>query len=182
MSEQMFEVRPVRGGGPPWWKTAIGGAAIAAGAAFALFLQPGVETKVTGPNATPPATPELTPVTLPTGTFLTDRPLVGQCVAITVEAQGALSFPLQWWAAGASGDCTTRTSDIVSTSGRLEDGRVIAFTVGLLSRGAQEATIRFEIEEVGDGISMVGTDPAGNKDQIHFSRVSVVAPSFVPRD
>lgn len=65
--------------------------------------------------------PTVTPRTAsPTGTFATDRALIGPCVAFELGGRASVGDVVNawWWDEGASGDCTTRTSDVVRTKAR----------------------------------------------------------------
>lgn len=153
---------------------AIGLAAIVL-AFIAVASLPGALNR--GGSASSPSTP----VVLPRGTFVTDLPLGRQCIAVIVEEPGATSFPVQWWDAGRSDDCTTRTSDIVSAQGNLGGDGTISYTVWLIPSGT--ATVEFEVQKIdSDGISALGRDAVGSEQGIHFSLRSEVAPTFAPID
>ena len=118
-------------------------------------------------------------VVLPRGTFVSDQPLGRQCVALIVDEPGATSFPVQWWDAGRSDDCTTRTSDIVSARGHLSGDGTFSYTIWLIPSGS--ATVEFDLQKVeGTGISALGRDPTASERVTHFSLTSEIAPTFAP--
>ena len=114
-------------------------------------------------------------VELPTGTFVSVRPFDGICLALTIETPNDAIIETRWWDAGASGDCQTRTSDIVTTSADFTEPPALNVSIPMTDGGAKELSLRFT------GPYRSGIKFARNGEQeVGFGRVDDVAPIFDP--
>ncbi|MDP9225031.1 MAG: hypothetical protein M3P18_14525, partial [Actinomycetota bacterium] len=103
------------------------------------------------------------------------------CIALDL---GAISdrpeqVPASWWDAGAAGDCSTRTSDIITTTARLipgAEGYQIELERALL-RGEADV-VRMQVVPVGDDLQ--GSVTSARDTPVRFVRVQEVAPTFAP--
>ena len=114
-------------------------------------------------------------VELPIGSFVSVRPFDGICLALTIETPNDANIKTRWWNAGASGDCQTRTSDIVTTSADFTEPPALNVSIPTTDGGAKEFSLRFT------GTYRSGLKFARNgEDEVGFGRVEVVAPTFDP--
>jgi hypothetical protein len=79
---------------------------------------------------------------LPTGTFVSEQPFDGICVALTIRTPDALTHATQWWGVGASGDCRTRTSDIVTTLADFSEAPAMTVGIPLMGGGTHDIRLR----------------------------------------
>lgn len=119
---------------------------------------------------------------LPVGTFQSVQPIEDRlCVAIEIErAAYAKEASLRaWWWDQGSGDCSTRTSDVVSTAATitptLSGAHEVSLDVPLMSGDAR--TVRFTLDASVDGLR--GTAPEQGA-QLQFIEVDTVDPDFAP--
>ncbi len=123
---------------------------------------------------------EITPS--PAGTFATDRALIGPCIAFELGG-GTLAgdaVNAWWWDEGASGDCTTRTSDVVRTQARTDvAGEAIRVTVPIPLMDGTSREIGLVVAPDGDGLA--GTVADGRQSAaVQLVRVSEVDPESRP--
>lgn len=117
-------------------------------------------------------------VNLPAGTFQADVP-VNQCIALVVSDSANTTVLARWWDPGASGDCTTTTSSIVSGTARLVGGNVMAIDIPLIPSGVQ--TLHFAIARVAPTEIITEATGFGTaRVAVRFRRVDTIAPSFAP--
>lgn len=113
---------------------------------------------------------------LPTGTFASEQPFDGICLALTIRTPDALTHTSQWWDAGASGDCRTRTSDIVTTVADFSQLPGMTVRIPLMDGGTHDIRLRFT-SIFDDEIRF----SRANEHEVSFRRVEEVAPTFAPR-
>lgn len=154
---------------PAWRVTDVGQPSLVFERASELAI-PGPDDE--GPLATP-VFPDR--ISLPVGTFQAVRPFDGMCLAITVTDPGETSISALWWDAGASGDCTTRTSDVVSSVAHLIEFPLMRVDIPLMDGGVHELTLRFT-GMTDDEIRFA----RANEMEVSFLRVNEVAPTFAP--
>jgi len=106
---------------------------------------------------------------LPTGRFMARSPIDGICFAFTVSEGSERLTDVQWWQPGSSADCTTRTSDMVRTTGSW-DPPVLRIPVFTMDGGERSMDLRLT-GLMADEINLHGAA---------FRRVSEVAPTFAP--
>ncbi len=111
---------------------------------------------------------------LPLGTFQSAMPFDGICLAITVR-DSDISVPAQWWEVGASGDCTTRTSDVVASTADLSDPPSLVVLIPLMDGGFRELSLRV----IGIGVTGIRVAQAGESETL-LGRVDDVSPTFAP--
>lgn len=108
---------------------------------------------------------------LPLGTFVGRSPIDGTfCVAITVTDSSDGVLAAQWWTVGSSGQCETRTSDVVSTTATFEDWPVLRVPIPLREGGVRNLDLRF-------------TGSTADEIRLHevaFRRAAEAAPTFAP--
>jgi hypothetical protein len=90
----------------------------------------------------------------PVGTFATDRAVLGLCVAVRVDADTVQSGVANawYWDQGASGDCSSRASSVVSATARVAAaGASTELTVAIpeMSGPSEEMTFAVEPGPVG---------------------------------
>lgn len=126
--------------------------------------------------------PSPTSAERPVGTFATDRAVLGPCVAVRVDAD-ALQTGLGnawWWEQGSSGDCSTRTSDVVSATARVASaGAVTELTVSIPEMGGTSNDMRFSVGSSPDGLSGTVSTKSATSD-VRFVPVAKVDPAFQP--
>ncbi len=128
----------------------------------------------------PPTVTPLTPS--PAGTFATDRALIGPCIAFELGGGTPAGDAVNawWWDEGASGDCTTRTSDVVRTQARTDvAGEAIRVTVPIPLMDGTSREIGLVVAPDGDGLA--GTVADGRQSAaVQLVRVSEVDPESRP--
>lgn len=112
---------------------------------------------------------------LPPGTFVSDRPFDGVCLALTIRTPTAATHASQWWNAGASGDCRTRTSDISTTLADFSDAPAMTVSIPLMDGGTQDIRLRFT-GMFDDEIRFARS----GEFEVSFKRSDEVAPTFAP--
>jgi hypothetical protein len=118
----------------------------------------------------------------PVGRFRTVAAIPdGPCVALELEKMPdpAQPAPAWWWDQGRSGDCSTRTSDLIRATATLvedESGYQIELERGLMNGNAE--VIRLHLVPVGDELQ--GSVTSAGHAPVRFVRVEEVAPSFAP--
>lgn len=112
---------------------------------------------------------------LPTGTFVSEQPFDGICLALTVRTPEALTHATQWWDAGASGDCRTRSSDIATTVADFRELPGMTVRIPLIEGGTHDIRLRFT-GIFDDEIRFARAD----EHEVSFNRSEVVAPTFAP--
>lgn len=119
---------------------------------------------------------------LPVGTFQSVQPIEDRlCVAIETErATYAEEASLRaWWWDQGSGDCSTRTSDVVSTAATITPTLTGAYDVSLdvpLMSG-DAWTVRFTLDASAGGLRGTAAEQGV---QIQFIEVDTVDPDFAP--
>lgn len=112
---------------------------------------------------------------LPVGIFQATQPFGATCLAITVADPQDRNLPARWWNPGASGDCSTRTSDIVSSAADFIGFPVLRIEIPLMNGGTHEISLR---------LSGVGADEIrfvrASETEVPFIRVEEVVPTFAP--
>lgn len=161
---------------------------VRAGAAFAavvlsmtLVAVVVVTPRATGTLASAP--PSRTLAVLPVGTYMTTKALAGKpCFAFelaAVEYDRPTQVAGWWWDQGESGDCRTRTSDVVAsmlTISRQADARYdLLLRLPSMAGGFDDVRVTISVT---DG-RLSGS--VGASDQpVMFSSVATVEPSFAP--
>jgi hypothetical protein len=100
--------------------------------------------------------PSATTVGPPVGTFATDRAVIGLCVAVRVDSDTMHSGVASawWWDRGASGDCSSRTSGVVSGTARVTAaGAFTELTVSIPEMSGPSEEMRFAVEPSPDGLT-----------------------------
>jgi len=80
----------------------------------------------------------------------------------------------QWWGAGASGDCRTRSSDIATTRADFSQLPGMTVCIPLTQGGMHDIRLRFT------GIFADEIRFARNEHEALLNRTEVVAPTFAP--
>ncbi len=123
---------------------------------------------------------EITPS--PAGTFATDRALIGPCIAFELGGRASVGDAVNawWWDQGASGDCSTRTSDVVRTKARtVVAAESIRVTIPIPLMGGTDREINVVVGASGDGLA--GTVSDGRESAaVRLVRVSEVDPESRP--
>ena len=112
---------------------------------------------------------------LPTGIFVSEQPFDGICLALTIRTPDALTHTTQWWDAGASGDCRTRTSDIVTTLADFSERPAMTVGIPLMDGGTRD--IRLRLTGIFDDEVRFAR---ANEHEVSFNRAEEVAPTFAP--
>jgi hypothetical protein len=118
----------------------------------------------------------------PIGTFATDRAVLGACVAVRLDADALQSGTASawWWDQGSSGDCSSRTSDVVSATARIAPaGPLTEFTVSIPNMGGTSEDMLFAVGSGTDGLpGTVSTTTATSP--VRLIPVARVDPTFRP--
>ena len=154
---------------PAWRVTDMGEPSLVFTRASELAI-PGPDDE--GPLATP-GLPDR--ISLPVGAFQAVRPFDRTCLVITVTDPGETPISALWWDAGASGDCSTRTSDVVSSLAHLIEVPLMRVDIPLMDGGVHELTLRL----TGITDDEIRFARAGEM-EVPFRRVDEVAPTFAP--
>lgn len=112
---------------------------------------------------------------LPIGTFVAERPYDGICLAVTVRSPDERTHAIQWWDAGASGDCRSRTSDIVTTLADFSEPPAMTVGISLMDGGTHEIQLRLT-GIFGDELRFARS----GEHEVSFKRVEAVTPTFAP--
>ena len=122
---------------------------------------------------------------LPVGIYLAHRPIGTTCLALTLPRdEDGLLLPhpedlrAQWWDVGASGDCTTATSSVVSTSVELLEPDALAIAIPLIPDGERRVVVRI-IRRMDGGFTAIATT-ADERAEITFNFVERVDPVLAP--
>jgi hypothetical protein len=131
---------------------------------------------------TVPPSPSATTAGRILGTFATDRAVLGPCVAIRVAADALQTGAgnAWWWDQGSSGDCSTRTSDVVSATARLASAG--AMTEPTLSIPAMDGTsedMTFALKPSTDGLTGTVTTKTATS-AVRFVPIARVDPTLQP--
>jgi hypothetical protein len=119
---------------------------------------------------------------LPVGTFQSVQPIEDRlCVAVETERASCAeeaSLRAWWWDQG-SGDCATRTSDVVSTAATITPSLTgtygVSIDVPLMSGDAW--TVRFTLDASAGGLRGMAAEQGV---QLQFIEVDTVDPDFAP--
>lgn len=116
------------------------------------------------------------------GTFATDRAALGPCVAVRVDAD-ALQTGVGnawWWEQGSSGDCSTRTSDVVSATARVASaGAGFEFTISIPTMSGTPEDMRFAVRANTDGLAGTVSTKSGTS-PVRLVPITNVDPTFQP--
>ena len=111
---------------------------------------------------------------LPVGTFQAAQPFDATCLAITVSDPRDRRLAARWWNPGASGNCSTRTSDIVDSTAEYI-GPVLLVEMELMDGDTRVLSLRL----TGVGSEEIRFARSGES-EVRFVRVEEVAPTFAP--
>lgn len=119
---------------------------------------------------------------LPLGIVQSDEPIGDRlCLAIKIEQAAyreEASLRAWWWDQG-SGDCSTRTSDVVSTTASITPAEADSFdvTLDLPLMGGDVRVVRLALHPTGDGMPVTAVP---DEAPLEFIEVETVAPAFAP--
>jgi hypothetical protein len=126
--------------------------------------------------------PSATTADRPIGIFVTDRAVLGTCIAVRLGADTLHTGEASawWWDQGSSGDCSSRTSDVVSTTARIASaGAVTVLTISIPNMDGTSEDMRFAVGSRPDGLAgTVSTKSATSP--VRFIPVASVDPTFRP--
>jgi len=122
---------------------------------------------------------------LPAGIYRADNPIGTTCLALTMKRdEDGLLLPRagdlrgQWWDVGASGDCTTTTSSVVSASVELASASTLAIEVPLMSGDGWRILV--ELVDRFDGGFMAVATSGDERTELTFNAVREVDPIPAP--
>lgn len=121
---------------------------------------------------------------LPVGTFITPRATSGYpCLGVELaQGNGTASREVAvfWWDQGPSGDCATRASDVIRTTGLLVDGGQDGYELTLVIRRHDGNSEPFSAWlRVEDG-ALVG-DRGAPGPNVAFVRAAAIEPTYAPQ-
>jgi hypothetical protein len=131
-------------------------------------------------TATP--SPSATTVGPPVGTFATDRAVLGLCVAVRVDADTVQSGVANawWWDQGDSGDCSSRTSGVVSGTARVAAaGAFTELSVSIPEMSGPSEEMRFAVEPSPGGLTGTVTTKTATS-AVRMVLVATVDPTSQP--
>lgn len=153
----------------------VTGTVAATSLAFVTFVRK-EDSRPALPSPSDLATPS------PAGTFATGRALIGPCIAFELGGRASVGDAVNawWWDQGASGDCSTRTSDVVRTKARtVVAAESIRVTIAIPLMGGTDREINVVVGPSGDGLA--GTVSDGRESAaVRLVRVSEVDPESRP--
>jgi hypothetical protein len=105
----------------------------------------------------------------------------GPCLALDLEAmpEPPAEVTAWWWDEGNSGDCSSRTSDVIRTRARFvrdQSGYQVELEIGQMNGGTQ--VIRIHVVPVGDELQ--GEVKSAGNAPVRFVQVDEVVPTLAP--
>jgi hypothetical protein len=122
---------------------------------------------------------------VPVGTYMTTRAIPGEpCFAFensSATYANVTAVRAWWWGQGESGDCQTRTSDVVSSMANIEprpdSGYDLILRIPLKTGATDEIRVALQIS----GGSLAGVALSSDNTSVFFMSVPAVEPEFAPR-
>jgi hypothetical protein len=118
----------------------------------------------------------------PVGTFATDRAVLGLCVAVKIDADTVQNGVANawWWDQGGSGDCSSRTSGVVSGTARVAlAGAFTELSVAIPEMSGPSEEMKFAVEPSPGGLTgTVATNTAASA--VRLVLVATVDPTSEP--
>lgn len=121
---------------------------------------------------------------LPVGTYMTSRAIPGEpCFAFESSSatyEKVTTVRAWWWAQGQSGDCLSRTSDVVASTAnivpRTDSGYDLVLDIPMLTGESHEIRVALHMS----GGSLAGVALSADNASVFFRWVQKVDPSFAP--
>jgi hypothetical protein len=126
--------------------------------------------------------PSVTTAGPPVGTFATDRAVLGLCVTVRVDGDTVQSGVANawWWDPGVGGDCSSRTSGVVSgTAGVAAAGAFTELSVSIPEMSGPSEEMRFAVEPSPGGLTGTVTTKTATS-AVRLVLVATVDPTSQP--
>jgi hypothetical protein len=126
-----------------------------------------------------------TSASVPVGTYMTNSAIPGEpCFAFEnsrATYEKVTTVRAWWWDQGESGDCQTRTSDVVSSTAdiepRADSGYDLVLTIPRMTGDTNEIRVALQVS----GGSLAGVALSSDNTSVFFMSVPAVEPEFAPR-